>query len=473
MNESALPELPGGWVWTRLGEIISVHSGEGLTSYQMDQSGIFPVYGGNGITGYHNKFMFEESKLIIGRVGAKCGSVHITLPKCWITDNALIVDFSPIDMKFLFYILGNLNLNRFSVSTAQPVISSRKIYPLMFGLPPFPEQRRIVTKLEELFTKLDAGVFALKKTQAQLKRYRQSVLKAACEGKLVPTEAELAKAEGRAYEPADVLLARILKERREKSRGAKYKEPAAPDASELPELSKGWAWARLDIVCNKIQDGSHFSPKIQYNTKGDGTYLYITAKNIKDNGLDLSDVTYVDSSFHQSIYERCNPEKGDVLLTKDGVKTGIAVINNLEEEFSLLSSVALFKSNKNILNSYYLKHFLNSPIGFKMTTGQMTGTAIKRIILEKIRTSYIPLPPLAEQRRIVTEVERRLSVADGVTRTVEQSLAQAGRLRQSILKKAFGGRLVAQDANDEPAGVLLERIRFQKQLEIKKGRSKR
>ncbi|MFA4935927.1 MAG: restriction endonuclease subunit S, partial [Candidatus Methanoperedens sp.] len=338
-------------------------------------------------------------------------------------------------------------------------------------LPPLPEQRAIVSKIEQLFSDLDNGIENFKKAQAQLKLYRQSVLKAACEGRLVPTEAELARAEGREYEAADVLLARILKERREKWNGkGKYKEPAALDTNELSELPEGWASARFDMVCYKIQDGSHFSPKIQYNTRGDGTYLYITAKNIKENGLTLSDVTYVDSSFHQSIYGRCNPEKGDVLLTKDGVKTGMAVINNLEEEFSLLSSVALFKSNKNILNSYYLKHFLNSPIGFKMTTGQMTGTAIKRIILDKIRTSYIPLPPLAEQRRIVAEVERRLSVSDKMEATITESLQKAESLRQSILKKAFEGKLLnknelekARNAPDwEPAEKLLERIKAEK-----------
>jgi type I restriction enzyme S subunit len=274
---------------------------------------------------------------------------------------------------------------------------------------------------------------------------------------------------GRDYEAADVLLTRILKERREKWNGkGKYKEAPA-DISDLPGLSEGWACARFDMVCQKIQDGSHFSPKIQYDTRGDGMYPYITAKNIKENGLNLSNVTYVDSSFHQSIYERCNPEKGDVLLTKDGVKTGIAVINNLEEEFSLLSSVALFKSNKNIINSYYLKHFLNSPIGFKMTTGQMTGTAIKRIILDKIRTSYIPLAPLAEQRRIVAEVERRLSVSDKMEETITESLQKAKSLRQSILKKAFEGKLLnkrelekARNADWEPAEKLLEKIKAEK-----------
>ncbi len=308
-------------------------------------------------------------------------------------------------------------------------LSSRTILQIPLPLPPLPEQRAIVSKIEQLFSDLDNGIENFKKAQAQLKLYRQSVLKAACEGKLVPTEAELARAEGRDDEAADVLLARILKERREKWNGkGKYKEAAAPDLSDLPGLSEGWARARFDMVCYKIQDGSHFSPKIQYNTRGDGTYLYITAKNIKENGLNLSDVTYVDSSFHKSI--------------------------------------------KNILNSYYLKHFLNSPIGFKMTTGQMTGTAIKRIILDKIRTSYIPLPPLAEQRRIVAEVERRLSVCDKMEATITESLQKAESLRQSILKKAFEGKLLnkkelekARNASDwEPAEKLLERIQQEKQI---------
>ena len=117
-------------------------------------------------------------------------------------------------------------------------------------LAPIPEQRRIVAEIEKQFTRVDASVAALRRTQANLKRYRASVLRAACSGELVPTEAELARAEGREYEPADVLLERILAERRarwesqEKRRG-KYKDPAAPDTSDLPTLPEGWVWATL------------------------------------------------------------------------------------------------------------------------------------------------------------------------------------------------------------------------------------
>ena len=115
-----------------------------------------------------------------------------------------------------------------------------------------------MAEIEKQFTRLDASVAALKRVQANLKRYRASLLKAACEGKLVPTEAELAQSEGRDYEPADRLLERILSERRarwdsqEKRRG-KYKEPVAPDTSDLPELPEGWVWATLDQMAWSLQ----------------------------------------------------------------------------------------------------------------------------------------------------------------------------------------------------------------------------
>lgn len=166
------------------------------------------------------------------------------------------------------------------------------------------------------------------------------------------------------------------------------------------EIPVSWTVSKLIDVCEKIQDGSHFSPSVQYQSPGHNRFLYVTSKNIKENGVDLSDATYVDIEFHKGIYSRCNPEKGDVLLIKDGAMTGVAVINNVDQPFSLLSSVALLKSLKQVLDARYLKYYLDSPLGFRMITNQMTGTAIKRIVLDKIRMSLIPLPPIAEQKKI-------------------------------------------------------------------------
>jgi type I restriction enzyme S subunit len=201
-------------------------------------------------------------------------------------------------------------------------------------------------------------------------------------------------------------------------------------------MPKTWTLAALNSVCDKIQDGSHFSPKIQYSTPGENRFLYITAKNVKENGIDLSDVAYVDKQFHVTIYSRCNPEKGDVLLVKDGVMTGVAIVNNLDEPFSMLSSVALIKTSRSVLDPHYLKYYLGSPLGFGMITNQMTGTAIKRIILDKIRASSIPLPPILEQKKIghfLNSMDKKISILMNYKITV-------GRLRRGLMQDLLTGK---------------------------------
>ena len=221
--------------------------------------------------------------------------------------------------------------------------------------------------------------------------------------------------------------------------------------ADLPPLPEGWTWAQMETVCTKVQDGTHFSPKEQTVS---GDFKYVTAKNVKFGRLDLSNITYVSEQIHREIYMRCNPEKGDVLLIKDGVTTGTAAINTLEEEFSLLSSVSLLKPLRIGLLPGFLVCWLNSPVGFKAITGQMTGSAIKRIILEKIKKAPVPLPPLSEQTRIVEEVERRLSVVVELEALVTGNLQRADQLRRSILQKAFAGELVVQESLEMPAKVI-------------------
>jgi len=216
------------------------------------------------------------------------------------------------------------------------------------------------------------------------------------------------------------------------------------DRNYLPALPQGWVWAKLDTVCNKIQDGMHFSPPIQYDQRSTGLFPYITAKNIKDSGIDLTTVTYIEEKYHQEIFKRCNPEYEDILLTKDGVKTGEVCVNHLKEEFSLLSSVALLKPKKEVINPYFLKYYLSSPFGFSMIVGQMTGVAIKRIILEKIKRSPIILPPLCEQQHIAVKIEELFSQLDAGVASLKRVQAQIKRYRQAILKAAFEGRLTQE-----------------------------
>jgi type I restriction enzyme S subunit len=228
-------------------------------------------------------------------------------------------------------------------------------------------------------------------------------------------------------------------------------------------IPASWTWASLDAVCTKIQDGTHFSPKAQFQQ---GEYKYITAKNIRPTGLDLGDITYLHEEDHRKIYERCDPRYGDVLLVKDGVNTGDAALNTLHEEFSLLSSVALLRPNPVVLRGSFLRYYLLSPLGQAMLTGQMTGSAIRRIVLRRIRTSVAPIPPLCEQDRIVAAIEENLTRLEAGVAGLERVRAKLKRQRAAVLKAACEGRLVPTEAElaraegrpYEPADRLLARI---------------
>jgi type I restriction enzyme S subunit len=185
-------ELPKGWKKTTLGKIITISSGNGLTRNKRNDDGEFLVYGGNGVTGKHSEYLFEEEKLIIGRVGVHCGNAHITKPKSWVTDNAFIVTFDEkeVSRNFLLFLIKILNLNKYSVSTAQPVISQGKLYPIEVSIPPLEEQQLIVSELESKLTVCDKIEETISQSLQQAETLRQSILKQAFEGKLVKYELE-------------------------------------------------------------------------------------------------------------------------------------------------------------------------------------------------------------------------------------------------------------------------------------------
>lgn len=160
-------ELPGSWEWVRLGDLIHVSSGNFLPRHKMID-GEIPVYGGNGVTGYHNSYNVDNQTIVIGRVGFYCGSIHLTPNKAWVTDNAFITYYPEryIDQALLVWLLRATNLQTNTSSTAQPVISGGKIYPLMIQLPPLKEQRRIVAKVDQLMALCDEMETKLSQSQS-------------------------------------------------------------------------------------------------------------------------------------------------------------------------------------------------------------------------------------------------------------------------------------------------------------------
>ncbi|MBI2059417.1 MAG: restriction endonuclease subunit S [Nitrospirae bacterium] len=324
----------------------------------------------------------------------------------------------------------------------QPNVNGQTLGKITFPLAPANEQVQIVAEIEKQFTRLDAGVAALKRVQENLKRYRAAVLKAACEGKLVPTEAELARKEGRPFESGAQLLERILTARREAS-GKKlradgrplkaYTEPKPPDTSNLPPLPKGWTWASVDSLSTKVVDGVHKKPN--YVSSG---VPFVTVRNLTAGpGVDFKKLNHVTQKDHEEFIKRANPEQGDILISKDGT-LGVVRVVKTDTEFSIFVSVALVKP---VL--YEMNDFLGISLSSPQVQAQMVpkGSGLQHIHLEDLRVDCVPIPPLPEQHRIVAEVERRLSAVEELENLVAANLSRASRLRQSILHQAFSGGL--------------------------------
>ena len=458
--------LPEAWTNAKLGQILPLKYGKGLVEKNRIQTGEIPVFGSAGVVGYHNQALIQGPALIVGRKGT-VGAVHYSSGPCWPIDTTYYVEASPsTNLDFFGYVLAATDLAGKDRSTAIPGLNRNDYNEIEITLPPLPEQRRIVAEIETQFTRLDASVAALLRAKANVKRYRASVLKDACEGRLVPIEVELARSEGREYEPAAVLLERILAERRarwesqEKRRG-KYREPSAPHASALPELPEGLVWASMEAI-SEVRLGRQRSPK---RATGPNMRPYLRAANVTWNGLDLSDVKEMD--FSPSEFGNYKLERGDILLSEASGspdEVGKPAIWDGDIEDCCFQNTLIRVRAQSQLVPYLFYHLLSDARSGALGRAAR-GVGIHHLGAERTASWAVAFPPLAEQRRIVAEVERRLSVAQQAEATVEASLARAERLRQSILKQAFSGKLVPQDPGDEPASVLLERIKAERETE--------
>ena len=288
----------------------------------------------------------------------------------------------------------------------------------------------------------------------------------------MPTEAELASAEGRDYEAADVLLQRILAARRarwesqEKRRG-KYKEPVPPDTSELPE---GWVWSSLG-QCFGVFVGA--TPRRARKEYWNGDIAWVSSSEVSFSRIKETRESITHEGLKNSSTD-LHPE-GTVLLGMIGEGKTRGQVSILDISACNSQNSAAIRVSESGLSPEYVFYYLWGQ--YQVTRQIGSGNNQPALNKSKVQEICFPLPPLSEQHRIVSEVERRLSVIQQSEAAVEVSLARAERLRQSLLKQAFSGQLVPQDPNDEPAPVLLERIKAEreaaKEAEAVKSRARR
>lgn len=449
-----------------------------------------------------SRHSFKSGDIIITKLGDPVGKACF-VPKKYkkgIIVADLIrarIDHQHVSDKFLLYQLNSGNLikqfDKFTKGTTRPRVKLSIVRELILNLPPLNEQHRIVSKIEELFSELDNGLANLKLAQNQLKVYRQALLKYAFEGKLT----ELWRKEN-SPTPAEKLLERIKEERqnhyeqelkdwkaavkvweKDGKNGSKPRKPSIlkgfplitkKDISDFSEIPSCWIWTRIGEVVYKVGDIDHKMPKDFPNG-----IPYLSTGNIKSDGtLDFLNVKTISEEDYLALSGKIKPNKRDIIFPRYGT-IGRNVLVNTDRKFLISYSCAIIKTIHRFLNEKFLYLYTLSPLIKSEIEKYTVQTTQANIGITSIEKFIIPLCSEGEQKVIVDELEKQFSQIDNLEQTIKSSLQKSEALRQSILKKAFEGKLVPQNFKDEPASELLKRIQAErkKYLEEQKQQKKR
>lgn len=401
--------IPKHWQVKKLGEVCDVLDNlrKPINSTERQQrivgksqSVLFPYYGATGQVGWIDSYLTDGDFILIGEDGAPFLDIYKDKAykikgKTWVNNHAhilkgkeqfLINDFA------LFY-LNSINYREFVNGTTRLKLTKSNLVEIPFVVPPLPEQQAIVSKIEELFSELDNGIAQLKTAQQQLKVYRQSLLKWAFDGKLTNKNVK---------------------------------------DGELPE---GWKTKQLKEITSVLGDGLHGTPK--YSETGE--YYFINGNNLNDGKIEIKMNTKKVSIEEYNKYKK-PLNQNSILVSINGSLGYTAFYNN---EKVVLGKSACFFNLIDSVNRYYVRYFLTTSFFQNFAIKNATGSTIKNVGLKAMRELPIPIPEkFEEQQIIVSELESKLTVCDKIEDTISQSLQQAETLRQSILKKAFEGKLI-------------------------------
>ena len=346
------------------------------------EKGEYPYYGANGIQDYVADYIFDDELVLLAEDGGNFGSKERPIAyrvsgKCWVNNHAHVLKPKDgLDVDYLCYSLMFYKVDGMINGATRQKLTQVAMRKMQIPSRSMHEQKYIVDELNRII---------------RIKEQRQQELQ---------------------------LLDDLIKARFVEMFGDPVSNPL------------GWEKKMLKTVCVKLNDGTHFSPE----SFEEGEYKYVTAKNIKESGFDFTNITYVSEAVHRPIYERCNPELGDVLYIKDGVTTGIAMVNTLNEEFTLLSSVALLKQNRKIMDGYFLAAVLNNENMYSDIRSNMGGAAITRLTIAKLNMIQIIVPPLKLQQQFADFVHQ----IDKSKVAVQKALNETKLLFDSLMQQYFG-----------------------------------
>ena len=416
LDKSEAPfEIPDNWEWVKLGDVGKTITGatpsKNHPEYEGDEIPFLSpgdISQANTITSYESQGLSKQGKILARPVPANTVlqvCIGGSIGKCAIVDrevcfNQQINSISVLIAKYeyIYAVLQSLYFQNEIIlkatGTATPIINKSSWDNLLVPLPPLAEQQRIIAKIEEVFAEIDAIEKNKELLKTHIKQTRQKILDLAIHGKLVP--------QNKSDEPASVLLERI-------TRDNPHYEKMEDEPFEIPE---NWVWCRLGNICDKLIDGDHNPPKgLNCTTE----YIMLSSRNINDNDIvDLENVRYLSKDMFEEENLRTKLEKGDILFTSVG-SLGRSCVFSGDGKYCFQRSVSVIHTN---IYNKYLKYFFDSNYYQKYIVENATGTAQLGFYLEQMRKSFIAIPPLNEQSRIVAKIEELFSTLDQMERNL-------------------------------------------------------
>ncbi|HUG69961.1 MAG TPA: restriction endonuclease subunit S [Pirellulaceae bacterium] len=396
------------------------------------------------------------------------------------TDILVFPQSDELDNRYLLHFLSRPSTSEYATQNASginlPRISAKVLGEIEFPLAPLAEQRRIVAKIEALQARTRQAREALAEVGPLLEQFRQSLLAAAFRGDLTADW----RAANPNVEPATELLNRIRQERQQKWEEAeiakyaakdqqppkdwkdKYKEPEPLDELafvDLPELPDGWGWTNMDSVSYRVSVG-HVGPTSKFYCDADVGIPFLRSQNVRPRQLSTDGLNYITPEFHETL-QKSQLHAGDILVVRVGANRGDTC--RVPDGYKELNCANIVFGQPCGELSPFIELFCQSRLGQTLLLGMSTGSAQGVINTKSVAELPIPVCSYEEQGEIIATIDAALDGVNEIVRAVSESESDLTQLDQSILAQAFRGELVPQDPNDEPASVLLERIRQQRE----------
>lgn len=490
--------IPSSWIHTKLEDIVDIFDYErnpinnaerAQRISNKDPQELFPYYGATGQVGFIDDYRSEGERILLGEDAAPFldpnkNKAYLVNGKFWVNNHAHILGgaCNLVNNKFVLHQLNILNYREFVSGTTRLKLTSASMKQIPLVLAPFNEQIRIADKIDELFSELDNGIEELETAQKKLALYRQSLLKSAVEGEL---SKEWRETQTEVSETGEQLLARILKERRErweqeklkefaekgknppKNWQDKYPEPVQPDTENLPQLPEGWVWASLDMLIQNIKAGKSFRceerpPKeheigvVKVSAVSWGEYNEMESKTCIDATKINADYYIKENDFLMS---RANTIQlvGACVISRDVTLTNMLSDKILRLDFIIDSLI--FKN--------WILHLMRSKIGREQIEASATGNqeSMKNISQDSIKKITVPLPPTDEIKFLIKELSEKFNSIQDTSNLLSMNFDNLAQQRKNILKDAFTGKLVPQNESDESASTLLERIQTEREVQ--------